>query len=105
MPFETGIKSGDFGQQPADETDAGDVVQFEQAGAQPVVDVVSVIGDVVGDRGGLRLGAGKERQLQRKQRVEFEDVRIDRRFEARPVSGPLCLTSPSSVSQVRSSPS
>ena len=30
----------------------------EQAGAQPVVDVVIVVGDVVGERGDLRLGRG-----------------------------------------------
>ena len=84
LPFETGIKSRDFGQQAAGETDAGDVVQFEQAGAQPIVDVVSVVGDVVGDRGRLRLGAGKERQLQRKQRVEFKNIGVDPPFRRRP---------------------
>ena len=94
MPFETGIESGDFGQQPAGETDAGDVLQFEQTGAQPVVDVVSVIGDVVGDRRRLRLGAGEERQLQRKQRVEFEDIGIDPPLSLRPRRRPIVFDQP-----------
>ena len=35
--------------------DGGDVVEAEQLGAQPVVDVVGVVGDVVGEGGDLRL--------------------------------------------------
>ena len=42
----------------------GDVVELEQFGAQPVVDVVGVVGDVVGEGGDLRLHAGETRQLQ-----------------------------------------
>ncbi len=36
----------------------------EQAGAQAVVDVVGVIGDIVGDRRDLRLQRGKAPELQ-----------------------------------------
>ncbi len=42
----------------------GDLVELKQTGAQPVVDVVGVIGDVVGERGDLRLDAGKAPELQ-----------------------------------------
>ena len=39
----------------AGQRDLARLVEGEQAGAQPVVDVMGVVGDVVGDRGGLRL--------------------------------------------------
>ena len=42
----------------------GDIVEREQIGAQAVVDVMGVIGDVVGQRGDLRLGARLRPQLQ-----------------------------------------
>ena len=48
----------------ADRRHRGNVVQREQIGAQAVVDVVRVIGDVVGERRRLRLGAGVTPQLQ-----------------------------------------
>ena len=97
----------------AQERDLGEIVEREQVGAQPVVDVVGVIGDVVGDRGDLRLGAGEAPQLEVLQPAVVEDrlrhaalaVAPDRLCRARSVSGPLCLTRPSSVSQVRLSPS
>ena len=41
------------------------VGELEQAGAQAVVDVVRVVGDVVGDRRRLRLEAGVLRQDRR----------------------------------------
>ena len=44
--------------------DGGDVVNAEQSGANPVVDIVGVIGDVVGDSGHLRLEARKTPQVQ-----------------------------------------
>ena len=47
-----------------DQRDAGKIVEREQLGAQAVVDVMGVIGDVVGDRGDLRLRAGKAPQLE-----------------------------------------
>ncbi len=44
--------------------DCGDVVERKQVGAQAVVDVMGVVGDVVGERGHLRFRAGKGPQLQ-----------------------------------------
>ena len=44
-----------------------EVVDAKQAGAQPVVDVVGVIGDIVGEGRDLRLQRGKAPQLQ----IEF----------------------------------
>ena len=40
-----------------DERHIGEIGDREQSGAQPVVDVVVVVGDIVGERGDLRLGA------------------------------------------------
>ena len=76
------------------------LLEREQAGAQAVVDVVIVVGDVVGDRRHLRLEA----------RPAAPD-RAGIRSRPRPApradrpTGPLCLASPSSVSQLRLSPS
>ena len=53
----------------------GDVVEREQSGAQPVVDVVGVVGDVVGEGGDLRLDAGEAPQLQVLQPGIIEDRR------------------------------
>src|SRR6266481_5154925 len=44
--------------QPADRWQLDQLVDVEQAGAESVVDVVIVIGDVVGDRRDLRFAAG-----------------------------------------------
>ena len=57
----------------AQERDLGEIVEREQVGAQPVVDVVGVVGDVVGDRGDLRLGAGEAPQLEVLQAAIVED--------------------------------
>ena len=91
-----------------------EVVELEKFRAQPVVDVVGIVGDIVGDRGGLRFGAGvsPEVEVQRlRQSLRSTGgtplLAIARRpgCRSRSVSGPLCLTSPSSVSQVRLRPS
>src|SRR5262249_25885352 len=42
----------------------GEIIQREQAGPQSVIDVVGVVGDIVGKRGELRLGAGKAPKLE-----------------------------------------
>ena len=47
-----------IGERVTDSRQPGEIVEREQFGAQPVVDVVGVVGDVVGDRGRLRLGPG-----------------------------------------------
>ena len=64
--LEIWMRAIDFVQQRAGERDEADIVQAEQARAQAVVDVVGVIGDVVGDRGRLRLEA--------RESIEFERV-------------------------------
>src|SRR5690606_18540912 len=61
-------------------------VECEQAGAQAVVDVVGVIGDVVGDRGALRLDARMAPQFEVEQLVEVADGARHRPFE--PVTFP-----------------
>jgi hypothetical protein len=75
------------------------LVERQQPGAQAVVDIVIVIGDVVGDRRDLRLKARPTIELERKGRIGLGQRPLGA------VIGPLCLASPSSVSQVRLSPS
>ena len=85
----------------------------EQARAQAVVDVVGVVGDVVGERRRLRLEARVQAEVERLQPIVSEDRRRDARARgsarsARPEassSGPLCLTRPASVGWVRLRPS
>jgi hypothetical protein len=48
----------------ADQRQPGQIVDREHVGAQAVVDVVGVVGDVVGDGADLRLGARMAPQLQ-----------------------------------------
>ena len=81
----------------------------EQAGAQAVVEIVVVVGDVVGDRGRpaprpARTSAKIKRSCRGRPAAMACAARAPRRGHA-PVSGPLCLTRPSSVSQVRLRPS
>ena len=58
------MPAADIAQDLAHQRHLGEVVEREQLGAQSVVDVMGVIGDVVGDRGDLRLGAGEAPQLE-----------------------------------------
>ncbi len=44
------MEAADLGEQPGKERHAREVVEVEQVGAQPVVEVVGVVGDVVGER-------------------------------------------------------
>ena len=48
----------------ADQRHHLEVVDLKQAGAQPVVDIVGVIGDVVGEGRDLRLQRGEAPELQ-----------------------------------------
>ena len=57
----------------AHERDLREIVEREQVGAQAVVDVVGVVGDVVGDRGDLRLGAGEAPQFEVLQAAIVQD--------------------------------
>ena len=78
----------------------------KQAGPQAILHVVAVIGDVVGDRGGLRLEAGEAMRAPDPAAPGRRGWRTAAAAGMRPIavprhraSGPLCLTSPSSVSQ------
>ena len=99
--LDAGVKPVDLGEDRTDELHGRDIGDREQPGAQAVVDIVVVIGDVVGQGGDLRLGAGPARKLE----IVARDVFGDRSRASRRSIGPLCLTVPSSVSQVRLSPS
>ena len=57
--FDPGVTLCDLRQDVAQERDFPQVVDGEHAGPQPIIDVVGVIGDVVGDRPGLRLRTGE----------------------------------------------
>ena len=103
----------DLGDHRGDEGNGGaDVVKREQARPQAVVDVVRVVGDVVGERRRLRLEAREARQVEPLAPIVGEDrrrhaalaVAPDGRPEASR-SGPLCLTRPASVVSVRFRPS
>jgi hypothetical protein len=61
---EPGMRDADGRDDFARQRNRGDVVDAEQLGTQPVVDVVGIVGDVVGDSGQLRLDTGKAPQLQ-----------------------------------------
>ena len=74
--------------------------RLEDAGAQAVVDVVIVIGDIVGDRRDLRLEARPAAELERRKPRSASAI-----AQLGAATGPLCLARPSSVSQLRLSPS
>ena len=62
--IERRIGSADVADDPARQRDGGDLVEAEQVGAQTVVDVVGVVGDIVGQGGDLRFRAGEAPELQ-----------------------------------------
>ena len=100
--FEPRIEIVDLAEQRCDKGNGGAKRrEREEAGAQAIVDVVRVIGDVVGDRGRLRLEARMEAQIQMLQliiaRIEAGTPRAWYRSAGAPdasSSGPLCLTRP-----------
>ena len=47
-----------------DQRHIGEILDREQPGPEPVVDIVIVVGDVIGERGDLRLGAGMYPEVQ-----------------------------------------
>ena len=55
----------DLVEQRGDEGRGADRLEIEQPGAQAVVDVMRVIGDVVGERRRLRFEARKEGEIER----------------------------------------
>jgi hypothetical protein len=72
-PLQPGMTRRDIVQQVPQEGNLAQVFEVEQTGAQPVVDVMGVIGDIVGERRALRLGRGEQLKLKRKNCVEFID--------------------------------
>ena len=62
-----------------DQRDAGELLEGKKPGPQPVIDVMGIIGDVVGDGGDLSFGAGKAPELQvLEPRIVRPAVRPDR---------------------------
>ena len=51
-----------------------DLIQGEQARAQPIIQIMVVIGDIIRDGSDLRLGRGIARQIQRMARIIFGDI-------------------------------
>ena len=66
------MQAVDLIKQFAQELDLAQIVDVEQAGAKAVVNVMGVIGDVVGKRRALRLGAGVEFKIEWKYFIEFQ---------------------------------
>ena len=62
--LQPGMRRVDFGQRLAHHRQVRDLVEGEEARAQPVLQVVVVVGDVVGECGDLRLQRGALVQLQ-----------------------------------------
>ncbi len=75
MGIEPRIGRAYLADDPARQRNGGDVIERKQFGAQPVVDVVGVVGDVVGDRGDLRLDAGEAPELKILQPLIIQDRR------------------------------
>ena len=81
------------------------VLGSEEAGAQTIVDIVIHVGDIVGERGDLRLRSGMGGKLQIPWKIRDRFGKACAVLRPAPSSGPLCFTNPSSVSQVRLRPS
>ena len=62
-PLKSGMEALNFIKQPAQKGDLAQVLEREQAGAQPVVQVMCIIGYVVGQGRALRLRAGVKFQI------------------------------------------
>ena len=70
---DAGIAPADLREHGTDQRHIGEIGDREQPGAQPVVEVVVVVGDVVGERGDLRLGTREGVQVERMKPVVFGD--------------------------------
>ena len=84
---DAGIAIGDLGEHRPDQRHVGQIGDREQPGAQPVVDIVVVVGDVVGERGNLRLRASIGIEPQILTRIVFGDRRRQRHFKRSVVLG------------------
>ena len=82
MPVDLGDNSGG-------ERHHLEIIDAKQAGAQAIVDVVGVIGDIVGEGGGLRLQRSVAPQLQIEFFVETRRYRREYRFRGMARPGPV----------------
>lgn len=64
----------------ADHRQGGEVLEREEPGAQPVIEVMGVIGDIVGQRRHLRLGRGLARKIEIEGEIEAQDLGRMRRM-------------------------
>ena len=85
------IACGDTLKNRSDQRYIGEIGDREQPGAQTVVDVVVVIGDVVGQRCNLRLGARELVEGERVAAVIFGDRWRQRSVDARAAQGTIVL--------------
>ena len=77
------IARRDLAKDGPDQRHLGEVGDDEQPGAQPVVEVVVVVGDVVGECRDLRLGSGESVEGERMAAVVFGDRRRHRAVDPR----------------------
>ena len=72
-----------------DQRHRAQLLDRQQPGAQPVVDIVIVIGNIVGDRGDLRLEARPAREIERESRVGLRQRPARRHHRAVVLGQPL----------------
>ncbi len=89
--IEPGIARADLLEHRADERHLGEIGDGEEAGAQPVVDVMVVVGDVVGERGDLRFWPGIGVEPQSVLPVIFGDRGRHRPLDAGPAQRTVVL--------------
>ena len=75
--FKTRMQRLHLCEQRRDEGDVPDIVETKEAGAQAVIRVVGAIGDVVGERGALRLKAGEAVEREGEDAVERLHIRME----------------------------
>ncbi len=102
----------DFRDQQADQRHIAQVIDGKEPGTQAIIEVMGVVGDIVGNCRNLRLRRGMAREIERELSIEFGNrernalraVAADGLAHGE-TSGPLCFTRPSSVSHERLRPS
>ena len=73
----------------ANQRHVGEISYSEQPSAQPIVDIVIVVRDVIGERRNLRLNAGESVESQRLEAVVFGDGRGYRPLDTGAVQRPV----------------
>ena len=94
-PAMCGYSASRLGRMAGEEADSVELLEREQAGAQAVIDIVVVVGDLVGQIADLRFQRG--RRPSRKRRPSSPSSRA--------FAGEQCLRMPSRVSNIRLRPS